>query len=84
MPNQFKLTIRVAWWMQLVLIPFSLSCMVVAIFSLPALIKGSIDGLFVFVICLGLAYMGFANALSTIQITEKSVTVTVFLWSLSH
>jgi hypothetical protein len=81
MQKTFKLTIKVTWWMQIFQILFALPFTIGCIFVLVAVIKGSIVNmgtLFVFLLLASFAYLGWANAFSTIQITEKHVTVTVF------
>jgi hypothetical protein len=78
MEKPFKLTLRVVWWMQLMQILFALPFTVGSIFFLMAVVQGSMDSLFPSLLFGLFAFLGWANALSTIQITEKSVTVTVF------
>ncbi len=78
MQEHFKLTLRVAWWMQIILFLFALPCTAGAVFGLIKIIQGTADLLFGVLMFGGVAYLSWANALSTIQITEKSITVTVF------
>lgn len=77
MTTPFKLTVRVAWWMQIFQILFALPFTVGSFFMLTYVFQGSIRFLWVFLLFVSLAYMGWANAFSTIQITDESVTVTV-------
>ena len=78
MEKPFQLNLRVALWMQVVQIIFALPFTVFAILLIPSFFKTPLASLFLFVICVSLAYLGWANALSTIQITNESVTVNVF------
>lgn len=78
MEKPFQLNLRVALWMQVVQIIFALPFTVFAILLIPSFFKTPLTSLFLFVICVSLAYLGWANALSTIQITNESVTVNVF------
>jgi hypothetical protein len=73
-----KLTIRVSWWMQVIMLIFALPCTALSIFMLVSIVRGSTNLFFVFVLFGAFAYFGWANALSTIQITDKDVTVSVF------
>jgi hypothetical protein len=87
MENPYKLTLYVTWWMQIIQIIFALPFTIAAVFFLMASIRGSGQYWFLIIICILFAYMGWANAFSTIQITEESVTVNVLygrfriLWS---
>jgi hypothetical protein len=84
MEKPFKLTIRVAWQMQIVQILFALPFTVLSVGSLFAVIKGPVDTLnilnflFLFLLSASFAFLGWANAFSTIQVTPQSVTVAVF------
>ena len=78
MEKPFQLNLRVALWMQVVQIIFALPFTVFAILLIPSFFKTPFASLFLFVICVSLTYLGWANALSTIQITNESVTVNVF------
>lgn len=78
MEKPSQLTLRVAFWMQVVQIIFALPFTVFAILLIPSFFKTPFTSLFLFIICTSLAYLGWANALSTIQITSESVTVNVF------
>ncbi len=73
-----RLTIRVAWWMQIVLAAVTVSLAVGAVYALISVFEGSIGNLFLLMVLVALAYIFGANALSTIQITDESVTVNVF------
>jgi hypothetical protein len=76
MENHFKLTLRVVWWMQVLQILFAFTFTILAIASLRSL--NSSESLLTFFLFACFAYLCWANALSTIQITDESVTVTVF------
>jgi hypothetical protein len=78
MQEPFKLTLRVVWWMQFILLFFALPCTIGAVLALIKIIQSSADLLVGFLLLGFFAYLGWANALSTIQITEKRVTITVF------
>ncbi len=78
MEKQYKLIIRVSWWMQLIQIIFALPFTLVSIYMLYSIIRGSTGLLFVCILFGCFAYFGWANALSTIQITDENVTVSVF------
>ncbi len=78
MEKSFKLTLRVVWWVLIFQILFALPFTIGSIFILLAIVQGSVKSIIVFILFGFLAFLGWANALSTIQITEKSVTVTVF------
>lgn len=80
MQQPYRLTIRVTRGMQLVQILFALPFTVLSVIIVIFMAKFGVDvgGLFAFLICAGFAYLGWANALSTIQIDEQSVSVTVF------
>ncbi len=78
MEKPFKLTLRVVWWMQIFQILFALLFTASSIFFLRIIFKGSLISVFVFLLFAFFAYLGWANALSTIQITNENVTVTVF------
>jgi hypothetical protein len=77
MDKPFNLTLRVVWWMQFVQFVFAFIFVMASISTLPSVFKGetSIFTIFGFVFFI---YLGCANALSTIKITDESVTVTVF------
>jgi hypothetical protein len=77
MEKRFKLTLRVVWWMQVIQILFALPCTILAVKSLTSSFDGG-RSILLFFFFSGLAYLGWANALSTIQITNESATVTVF------
>ncbi len=77
MEKPFKLTLRVVWWMQIFQILFALPFTILSISTLFSFFKGE-ESLFMFFLFALFAYLGWANALSTIQITDESVTVTVF------
>jgi hypothetical protein len=74
----FKLTLRVVWWMQIFQMLFALPCTAASFFNLMSTFNGAGGSIIASLFFAFLAYMGWANALSTIQITDKSVTVTVF------
>jgi len=78
MKNTFNLTLRVTWWMQIIQILFAIPFTIGAIYSLVLISRGTSICLVAFFICVFLAYLGFANAFSTIKITDESVVVTVF------
>ena len=78
MNTSFKLTLRVSWWMQVFQILFALPFTVGSFFMLISVFKGSVDTLIAFFLFAFFAYLGWANAFSTIQITDENVTVTVF------
>jgi hypothetical protein len=78
MQNSFNLTVRVSWWMQIIQIIFALLFMVGSIFFLITIINGSLASLIAFLFFAFFAYFGWANAFSTIQITDEDVTVNVF------
>jgi hypothetical protein len=77
MNKPFNLTLRVAWWMQAFQIAFGLFGAIGAIYSLPLIFVNQ-NNLFMFIPYAIFAYLGFANAFSTIQINENQVTVNVF------
>jgi hypothetical protein len=75
MQQSFRLTISVNRWMQFILVvPLTVASM----FTLVGALQGSADALFGLIFFGLFALLGWANALSNIQITENSVTVTVF------
>lgn len=77
MEQPFKLTLRVVWWMQIIQILFALPCTILSVFTLISIFRGE-ESVLVFFLFASFAYLCWANALSTIQITDESVTVTVF------
>ena len=78
MEKSFKLTIRAAWWVQFFQIIFALPFTIGSVIISISIFKGSMQSLPLFFLCVFLAYLGWANAFSTIQITDENVTVTVF------
>jgi hypothetical protein len=76
MEEHFKLTLRVVWWMQIFQILLAIPCTIFAIASLKYF--SCVEATLLFFLFACIAYMCWANALSTIQITDESVTVTVF------
>ena len=78
MENPFELTLRVSRSMQILKIFFAFPFIIGAVWALDSVFKGSTLSLIWFLLCALVAYFGWANALSTIRITEESVTVTVF------
>ncbi len=67
--------------MQIFQILFALPFTALSIFTIVSFFKGEqslLTSLFTFFLFVFMAYLGWANALSTIQITDESVTVTVF------
>src|SRR5512138_3274240 len=77
MERPFKLTLRVAWWVQIFQIIFALPFTIAAVFILSSPLRGSDVSWPAFFLCVFLAYVGWANAFSTIEVTEESVTVSV-------
>jgi hypothetical protein len=78
MEKSFKLTIRAAWWVQCFQIIFALPFTIGAVIIFISIFKGSMQSWPLFFVCVFLAYLGWANAFSMIQITDENVTVTVF------
>ena len=80
MEQPFKLTVRVVWWMMGFQILFALLCTMGALYILLDIVQSQGSArIIVYFLGLGfLAFLGWSNAFSTIQVTEKSVTVTVF------
>jgi hypothetical protein len=81
MEKPFKLTLRVSLWTQIVMFLFALPFMAGIFLVLQKAIKDSLslsNILLSLLILVCFAYLGLANALSTIQITENNVTVNVF------
>ena len=76
MEKPFKLTLRVAWGMRIMQILFALPFTFFSIRLLTTV--NSFESIYLFLLFASFAYLGWANALSTIQITDESVTVTVF------
>jgi len=58
MEKPFQLNLRVALWMQVVQIIFALPFTVFAILLIPSFFKTPLTSLFLFVICVSLAYLG--------------------------
>jgi hypothetical protein len=77
MPPTSHLTIRVTWWMQAIQVFFGLGFTIIAVISLVSLFRGSGDNLLYFILAIGLAYIGWANAFSTIQVSPEGVIVSV-------
>jgi hypothetical protein len=77
MGEPFKLTLRVAWWMQIVQMLFALPCTVGFAYTLFLIFQHSSVSIILCLVLLFLAYIGWVNALSNIRITDESVTVTV-------
>src|SRR5215510_6074267 len=80
MEQPFKLTVRVVWWMMGFQILFALLCTIGFLYILFDFVQNQGSArILVYSLGLGfLAFLGWSNAFSTIQITEKSVTVSVF------
>lgn len=74
----FLLTMRVVWWMKIIQIIFALPFTFGVIAILLGFFQGYSASLGTFLFFACLAYLGWANAFSTIQISDKSVTVNVF------
>jgi hypothetical protein len=73
----FKLILRVVWWMQILQIAFALPFTAISIYVVMSFLKGTSVSFGLFLFLVAMAYLGWANALSTIQVTDDSVTVTV-------
>ncbi len=78
MEKPFKITVRVVWWMLLFQALFGLVFTIASVFALRVIFQGSISFLIVLVPCGFFAFFGWSNVFSTIQVTDKSVTVSVF------
>ncbi len=78
MEKPFNCTLRVAWWMQALQIIFALPFTAGSLILFTSLLKGSLESLPWLAGFILLAYLGWANALSTIHVTSEDVTVTVF------
>ena len=78
MEKPFKLTVRVVWWMMIFQMLFALPFTIGSIFVLLAVVQGSAKSIPILIVLVFLAFLGWANALSTIQVTDRSVSVTVF------
>jgi hypothetical protein len=78
MEEPYNLRLRVSWISQLVQIVFAIIWTIASVYALISTAQGVQFHWTVFIIFGCLAYIGWANAFSTVQITEKLILVNVF------